>query len=136
MSQPTTFLAQADWLVEGSTPQYVTTLTDVDGTTPLLPAQLVTLTLTLYDLSSGANTIVNSCNQANILNTGRGTIEADGTLTIQLTALDTAILVATRAYEKRRLLIEWTWGPAGIYVGRHEVDVVIRNLTRVPYVAP
>lgn len=127
----TTIFARADDMVpERSTVAYQARLTD-QADIALTAAALNSLTLTLYDVQAETQAIVNGVNRLNILNTGRGSLAADGTLTITLEPADTVILDETHAFERRRMLIEWTW-QAGTRAGRHEVDFFVKNLHYVP----
>lgn len=127
----TTCFDQPDHIVpERSTAAYRAKLTDEAGTA-LTAAALTTLTLTLYDLQGGLNTIVNSVDGVDIKNTGRGSIAADGTLTVTLTPADTAVLDDAHHLERRRMLLEWTWDN-GNKAGRKQVDFYVQNLQYVP----
>jgi hypothetical protein len=116
----------ADPIAEGTTPRYEATLLDPGGT-PIPAIDMTTLTLTLYD--SVTHAVVNSVQDVNILNAGRGTFDALGNLAITLTTGDTAILDDTKRSEKRVMLIEWV---AGSITGRHEVVFKIKNMVLVP----
>lgn len=109
--------------------RYRASLTKEDGTA-LAAAELSTLTLTLYALDT-ARTIINSVNGTNILNVGRGTIDANGLLTVILTPDDTQVLDATLAEEKHVLLFQGTYA-SGAKATRHEVLLTVLNLTKVP----
>lgn len=122
-----------DPIAELSSWTYTVTLKVPDATGVLIPLALTdvqTLTLTLYDLSSG--TIINSINHVDIKNTGRGTYAATtGKLTISFHSADTPIVSATLDLERHVALIEAIYN-AGIDRLEHEVEFTVRNLTRVP----
>jgi hypothetical protein len=88
-------------------------------------AALTTLTLSIVDAVSGA--VVNGCQQANILNAGRGAVDAQGNLTVTLGAQDTALLAAGDVQEFRSLIFDWSYG--GGKTGRHQVDFPIIALS-------
>src|SRR6185312_16671893 len=97
-----------------------------DSGNAISAAQLGTLTLSIVDTFSGA--IINSCSQANILNTGRGTVDSAGNLTVTLGPSDTALLVSTDQQEYRSLVFDWTYA-SGTKIGRHQVDLLIQALS-------
>lgn len=91
---------------------------------------LLSLTLTLYNLDS-TNTIINSVNDTNILNVGRGTVDSDGNVSIELQPDDNQLIDTTKTREIHRALIEWTYG-SGPRQGRHIVEFTVVNMSRVP----
>ncbi|HUN49982.1 MAG TPA: hypothetical protein VMU42_02645 [Candidatus Sulfotelmatobacter sp.] len=122
MTTRTTFIGGASQPVaSGETAQYKCQLLDETGAA--VPASALTaLTLSIVDTATGA--VVNGCSAADILNTGRGTVDAAGNLAITLTPADTALLAADDAQECRSLVIDWTYGD-GSKIGRHQVDFLI-----------
>jgi hypothetical protein len=123
------FLFPKQWIAERTSWYYSTILKDERGQA-LASVNLTSLTLTLYDLSGGALAIVNSVDHVNILNTGRGLVDAVGKLDLTLVPADTQILDSTRSYEKRRALLEWTYA-SGAKIQRLEVDFIIANVAKV-----
>lgn len=114
----------------GSTPIYLSQIVDPYGT-GIPAADFSVLTLTLADTLSGA--IINSVNQVNILNTGRGTIDSSGNLQIQLTAADTAMdEVPGAAQVQRSMIIDWTYATSGPKAtsgtGRHQANFILLAL--------
>lgn len=111
---------------EGSTPTYTANLVDSFGD-PVPAQDLNTLTLTICDTLSGE--IINSCDQENILNGGRGTITPEGLLTIQLLTGDTSMseLAANVVQIQRSLIIDWTYD-GGAKTGRHQANFPITRL--------
>jgi len=109
--------------------RYRATLKKEDDTA-LAAAELSTLTLTIYALDA-ARTIVNAVTTVNILNTGRGTIDAAGLLTLILTPDDNQILDSTLPEERHVLLMQGTYA-SGVKATRHEVVVTVLNLGKVP----
>lgn len=116
-------------IAERATARYTATLTDETGV-GIAASSLNTLTLTLYD-DTADKTIINSCNRANILNAGRGTLDSSGNLVITLEVLDNIIINATKDFENHVMLIEWTYG-SGLKAGRKEAIIRVRNLNKVP----
>lgn len=123
-------LYQDQWIDEASSYYYSLQLTDEKGVN-LTSGQTTTVTLTWYELNSGSYAIVNSLNATDVKNANRGTLSATGLLELRFLPADTGILVATRLHEERRALIVWTFA-SGAKTKRHELDVVIRNLLKVP----
>ena len=110
----------------GSTPVYGAVLIDAAGN-PVGLGTITVLTLSITDDATGA--VVNGCGDppANILNTGRGTLDANGNLGITLEAADTAILRQGDAKESRSLTIDFEYpGPNGTTMtGRHRAILSI-----------
>ena|SRR5579859_4010148 len=116
------------------------------GSTPVLAGQFVdpygvgipaaafsVLTLSIVDTASGA--IINSCSQINILNTGRGKVDASGNLTISLDVADTSMSeVPGAAQVQRSLVIDWTYAtagptpPASSGSGRSQINFMLLSL--------
>jgi hypothetical protein len=108
------------------------TMTFKTGAGVAIPSADVTaLTLTLY-VNDAAQTIINSRNDTNILNTGPGTYHAtSGLLTVALSAADMAIVGADGpAAEIHIALVEMTYG--GGKTARQEVQFTVINMNRVP----
>ena len=124
------FLRANEWIEEGSSWYYTSILKDEKGVA-LPSTALTTLTLTLYDLMNATLAIVNSVDKINILNTGRGLVDANGKLDLTLLPADTGILVASRLYERRRILLEYTYA-SGVKRQRREVNIIVKNLDKVP----
>jgi len=90
----------------GTTPEWTFQITDANGN-PIAASSLFTLTLTIVDTATKA--VVNGVQDVNVLNAGRGAVDAQGNVTITLTAADTALLSATDTQEFRSLILFWTW---------------------------
>jgi hypothetical protein len=114
--------------VEKSSYRITATITDESGAA-LPAASLTTLVLTLYALDA-AQTIVNGVNAANILNSGRGAVDAAGKLTLTLLPADNVLIDPTQSSEIHVALVEWTWA-AGLKAGKHEVQFTVVNLAKV-----
>lgn len=108
----------------GSTPVYTCQI--VDGTGAGIPADdFITLTLTIVDTLTG--TVINNCSQDDILNVGRGTIDDDGNLVVQLGADDTSMAeVPTASKVQRSLVLDWETSTD--LIGRHQANF---NLSRL-----
>jgi hypothetical protein len=107
---------------------YTATLQD-EAETPIPVGQLTTLTLTLYDATTG--TILNSRNAQNILNTNNVTVHAtNGLLTWTVQPADLAMVTTNMAQELHIALFSWTWA-SGTKVGYHEVRFLVANLENV-----
>ena len=112
-------------IASGQTALYKCQLLDETGA-PVPASTLTALTLSIVDTATKA--VVNGCNAANILNSGRGTVDASGNLAVTLAPADTTLLAAADLQEMRSLIIDWTYA-AGAKVGRHQVDFVIVALS-------
>lgn len=108
------------------------TATLLDETGAAIPsAGLSTLTLTLYNRDSALKEIVNSVDDVNVLNSGRGTVHAtSGLLTLTLEPADNQIIDNTLDLEWHRALIEGTYA-AGAKAFKSEIDFPVRNLNKV-----
>lgn len=114
---------------EGTTPIYSARLRD-ENDDPILLADLSTITLTYYDVASGA--ILNSREAQNIKNANNVEINAtSGVLTWQLQPGDTTIYgsVEHGDVEPHIALFEWTL--ANGRRGKHELQLDILNLEKV-----
>lgn len=124
MSGPISSIANGN-IAEGSTPSYMATI--VDGNGNAIPASsLTTLTLTIANTTTGV--VINNCQQVNILNSGRGTVDANGLLTINLLVGDTSLSDSPGvAFVSRSLIIDWTYN-GGTSTGRAQRDFIVRAL--------
>jgi hypothetical protein len=104
-------------------------LTREDGVTALPASLLNTLTLTLSSLH-GAQAIVNSRNDQNVLNANGVTVDESGNFTWLMDALDNQVLDATLPVERHRMLLEATF--SGTKAGKFVHDFAVRNLGAVP----
>jgi hypothetical protein len=117
-------------VAEGTTPTLGVTLQDLAGN-GIPAASLSALWLTLFNDRTGA--IVNGRSHINVLNTGIGTVDAQGAVRIALTAFDTPLLDSARSTEVRVALLEWEWTESGVpKAGKVELAFVVRNLAKVP----
>lgn len=126
MAEPRTVLT--DIVGEKTTCRITGALVDEAGAA-LGSAGLTTLTLTLYALTDTLP-IINAVSAVNVLNTGRGAIDAGGSFTLTLLPADNAIQATGSPSELHRALVQWTWS-AGAKAGAHEIDFRVRNLDKV-----
>jgi hypothetical protein len=116
-------------ILEQETGSYSAIFTGNDGVTPLPLATIQTAVLTLYAiLTNGTVQIINSRNAQNILNANNVVVDANGRLTWTIQVADTT-LQEVLPFERHVALFEWTW-PQG--AGKHEIVLVVQNLTEVP----
>ena len=108
------------------------TATLLDETGAAIPsAGLTALTLSLYNRDSASKEIINSVDQTNILNAGRGTVHvSSGLLTCTLDPADNQIIDPTLDQEWHRALIQGTYA-AGAKAFKSEIDFPVRNLNKV-----
>lgn len=112
---------------EGCTARYQTQFKDETGATI---HALTTLTLTLYDDSTG--TIINSRNQQNVLDQNN-VVFSGNTLIWTLQPADNIIVttgVRTNSYERHIALFEYTYD-SGNKSGKHELEFSVRQLKKV-----
>jgi hypothetical protein len=107
------------------------TMTLLDETGVAVPlAGIDTATLTIYAREEPSQPVINSVDQVNIKNTGRGTIHAtSGLLTLVLDPADNAIHNPANDLEWHRLLIEIGYSTTKKL--KYEIDVPVRNLYKV-----
>jgi hypothetical protein len=113
-----------DPLPAGSSAIYLGQIVDEAGN-PLGAASLASLTMSIVDTGSGA--IVNGVDQLDILNAGRGSIDAQGNMVVTLEPGDTGLLNASDQTEERSLIIDWNYGAGR--AGRHQVDFSVTALS-------
>ena len=117
---------------ESATRLYTAMMFDENNTPrPALGTQ--SLVVTIYNKHDGE--IINNREAQNVLNANGGTLDASGNFAFTFNAEDTALQDQTLPYENRIALFEWTY-PAGasgddIKYGRHEIEMQVRNLTKV-----
>jgi hypothetical protein len=108
-----------------TTSPYTADMRDEEGNE--IPGSVLdAMTLTIIDTLSGA--IVNGCQNVDILNTGRGTIDETGHLTINLETGDTDMSeVPGASMVQRSLIINWTMND-GTTLRSHRANFFVRNL--------
>jgi len=104
------------------------TFKDYQGT-GIPPGNLTSLTLTLYDESTGQ--ILNNRSLQNVLNTNGVTIIGTGEMTWVMDPADNALIDAAAVTERHIALFEWTWGSPE-RAGKSEIGLQVMNLTKVP----
>lgn len=126
MTQPTRLATGP----ERVTAEITTTVTDESGDA-IAGSSLTTLTLTLYNKSTGA--VINSVSETNILNTGRGSVSEAGVLTLTLEPEDMQVVdseLKAGNIEHHVALIVWTWDSGGKR-GHDELIIPVRNSLKV-----
>lgn len=115
----------------GSMPIYQGLIVDPYGN-GIPAANISALTLSIVDVLTQEIILP----QTNILNTGRGSVDAAGNLTINLLASDTAMTeVPGAAQVERAMIIDWTYAntgpmpPASSGSGRHQVNFIVQALS-------
>jgi len=117
--------------LELTTAKYTANLVDSDGAAIAL-ADITTLTLTLYDVGTVEETgagIINSRDSQDVLNKEGVTVSAAGALTWIMSPADNPIVTDTNRGEKHIALFTWTYSSGR--TGRHEVAIIVQNLTKV-----
>jgi len=115
--------------------RYTAQLTKVtaDGEAPMELEDLSALTVTIFSLDDPAHPIVAGVDHADILNTGRGTVDADGFLTLLLEDADNPILDDTLAVERHCVRIAGTYNADSTpRTTRRDIEVRVRNLVLEP----
>lgn len=115
---------------EGQTGQYSFSLVDENDAAILL-ADLATLTLKLYDVSTDG--IINSRNAQNVLNANNVTVSSGGAVVWSIQHADNVIAGSPDrgTYETHIALFEWTWYGGAKY-NSHELELQVLNLNKVP----
>lgn len=115
---------------ENSTVKIAATICDENGAA-IAASSLTTLTLTLYDKTSG--TVINSRDGQNVLNTNNVTVSSAGTLVWTMQPADNVIIgtVADGQTETHVALWEWTWA-SGAKGSNHEQEIKVEQIDKVP----
>lgn len=115
---------------ERTTPRYTATIVD-DRDNVLASGSLSTMTLTLYDKSTG--NILNSRDDQNVLNANQVTIDSSGNLVWIVQVQDLALVNTNETNETHVALFEWSWSAESLTKnGKHEIELAVKNLTKVP----
>jgi hypothetical protein len=114
---------------EGESFNILGSLVDLEGAA-IIAAALQSFELTLYD--DATNQIIDSVQDENILNVGKGTVDAQGNFVIRLQGAQTPIVdttLADKAVEVHIARLKWTWSDGvlpqdriGIQEIRHRVQ--------------
>ncbi|HMU54856.1 MAG TPA: hypothetical protein PKA61_07610 [Nitrospira sp.] len=114
---------------KSSGPVITMTLLDETGA-PVPLAVISTATLTIYARDEAGQPIINTVDDVDIKNVGRGSIHStSGLLTLTLDSADNSIQNSANDLEWHRLLLEVTYN--GSKQLKYEIDVPVRNLYRV-----
>lgn len=113
----------------GTTPQFDGQIVDGEGA-GIPAANLDSLTLSIVDTLTGA--VINSVSQVDVLNVGRGTVDAEGNFVITLEAADTEMIeVPSATRVQRSLILDWATDAVVPLVGRHQVNFILLRLAGV-----
>ena len=113
-----------DRILEKTTPKITAVIKDEAGT-PIPGTSLVTLTLTLYNMSEPpTHAIINSRSAQNVLNVNGVTVDAEGNLAWQLASADTAMQNSALSKEAHRAEFRWTYeSGSDTLVGSYIIDM-------------
>jgi len=117
------------YILEKTTAKLEALIVDEAGVA-ISSANLDTLILDLYDMTTTAKTIINARSAQNVLNINDVSVDTSGNLIWLIQDLDTIILDATLATETHRAVLSWTYS-AGTKTGRAVLDMTIVNLAKV-----
>lgn len=121
-------LREADTLLgtypERTTRRITANVVDENGDA-VAGSSLTTMTLTLYS-EHGDRNILNSRDDDDILSS----VSESGVLSLLLTPADMAIENDDLLEERHRLLFEWSYSSGR--EGRHEMQLVVSNMLKVP----
>lgn len=111
----------------GQTIQVQGQFTDAFGN-GIQATQFQSCTLTIVDTLTGA--VVNNCLQASILNTGRGSIDSQGNLTLTLGPDDTSLAGEPGATQcQRSCVIDWMYSQGAVTsYGREQANLILLAL--------
>ena len=121
---PVIFSATNGPFAAGATPRWTGQIFD-DAGVPISAAQLASLTLSIVDTLSGQ--VINGADAVSILNTGRGTVDAQGNVVLKLEVGDTAMTETTSRQVQRSLVFDWTYN-GGVSAGRHQTNFMLVQL--------
>jgi hypothetical protein len=108
------------------------TATMKNGSLPITLAALNSLTLTIYDKTTGK--VINNRNNQSILNEHGGIVASDGTLTLRLQPSDNALVGEPGAGEKETHILRfvWTWNDGVMErTGIKEEEYNVQQLTTI-----
>ncbi len=114
-------------VIEGATARYSAVLKD-ETDTVIPAASLTALTLTLYNVATGA--IINSRNAQNVLNANNVTVDASGNLVWTVQPGDNAIVDTSLDREDHVALFKFEWS-SPTKRGYHQVVLRAQNMAKV-----
>jgi hypothetical protein len=123
---PPPFILYAGPVEAGSTTPFILQAVDYRGQ-PVPGLTFKTLTLTIVDIAT--NTIVNGVDDIDILNTGRGTLDIGGDLTI---IPETSDLTTTLPKVWRAFVLNYTYNQGAVSVGAVQINFLLINLSPLP----
>lgn len=118
-------------VLEKTTPRYTATVKDDTGAA-LPAASLLTLTLLLYvEKADGTRAYIrgSALTGQNVLNANNVTVDINGLVTWSLQVADTTLNDSAIPFERHIALWQWTWATSR--AGKHELVLVVKNLTEV-----
>lgn len=113
---------------QGATLRYTAQVQDETGA-GIPAASLTTLTLTVYAVIIG-NPLVNGIDHVNVLNAGRGTVDALGNVVVLLAPADMLLVNLVGVPEQHIMLLEYTYA-SGAKEGVHEVVFTVLPVIRL-----
>lgn len=115
--------------VERQSGTYTARLVDENGQ-PVGSSVLTSFTLTLYDLSTAARTIINSRSTQDVLNANQVSLDANGYLTWTWLPADQAFVNPNRTVEEHVALFtaKWLDGSANPREANHEVHFIVARV--------
>jgi hypothetical protein len=91
---------------------------------PIPASDFDSLVLSINDTETGE--VINSVDELDILNAGRGVVDSQGRLTITLESDDTVLPVGSKRTKSRSLTVKWTYRTDR--TGSHQIDFKITRL--------
>lgn len=98
-----------------------------NGGSALAKASISAITMTLYN--DGDKSIINSRENANVLDATIGTVTSAGVLTLKLTTSDNAMIDSNKEKEVHVIALTWTWtdGAGVSKTGKQEFEYEVFN---------
>lgn len=109
---------------EGSVSEFVGVVTDKKDV-PIPASNLSSLTLTLYNLETGA--LINDRNEESVLNENGGTVDEVGVFEMTFSEADNLLQDSSKQYETHVALFEWEKEDTQ-EEGKHELVMTIRSV--------
>jgi hypothetical protein len=125
------YLYETEWIIEGApwqSPEPIT-LRDEAGVV-ISSSQMATMLMTIYNVAT--DTVIPGADGVDVKNLRGCSLSTQGIFLLKLLSADTVMLDPTRVYERRRVLIRYTWPTSPTKADALELTMVVRNLHRVP----